>query len=190
MIYRVKTTDAFDEETLLRVYSLLSEDQKKYIDRKPYEKRVQSLCVRATLAEMLGEEIVPFIEMNDSGRLMRLPDRRFISFSHSGKFVASACSDSPVGIDIQIFKPVSDKTINRVCTNDEVDYVQKNGAKSFFDIWTLKEAFVKCFGVSFAKAKGISFITDGKINIKNCEYERVYSEEYCCSILVSDKGAD
>ena len=190
MIYIIKTTDEFDNNTLERIYGLLCKKQKGYVDKKTCEKRKQSLCVRAALAVMLGEEVVPYIDMTESGKLLNLPDGRFISFSHSGKFVAAACSHRPIGIDIQIFKSVKDRTIRRICTDREAEYIKKNGKISFFDIWTVKEAFVKCLGVSFIDAKSISFVVDDKIQINNCEYLRILEDEYCCSILMSDISAD
>lgn len=190
MLYRIKTIDEFDESTICRIYSLLNKKQKDYVDRKPPDKRQQSLCVRAALSEMLGDKVIPLIKSTDDGQLLKLSDGRFISFSHSGRFVAVACSDRPVGIDIQVLKPISDKIVKRICTYAESDYVQNNGLASFFDIWTMKEAFVKCFGVSFAEAKNTSFVTNGKIQIKNCETLRLSNEDYCCTILVSDKSAD
>ena len=190
MIYTIKTTDEFDNNTLERIYGLLCEKQKDYVDKKTCEKRKQSLCVRAALAEMLGEEVVPYIDMTESGKLLNLPDGRFISFSHSGKFVAAACSHRPIGIDIQIFKSVKDRTIRRICTDREAEYIKKNGKISFFDIWTVKEAFIKCFGVSFIAAKNLSVVFEDKIQISNCEYLRILEDKYCCSILLSNVSAD
>ncbi len=185
MIYTVKKVDEFSNSKLEHVYSLLNPKQKEYLDRKPSEKRIQSLCARAALSEMLGDEILSQISSDEYGRINSLSDGRFISISHSGSYVAVACSKRPVGIDIQEKRTVSERLINRVCSENERIYIRENGVSSFFEIWTAKEAYVKCFGVSFFDTSKVSFIKDGKIAVDDADCMCFLSAEYYCFIMIS-----
>lgn len=87
------------------------------------------------------------------------------SVSHSGKAWVCALGNCKVGIDIQMAKDA--KTIEvakRFFTKEEADFITGNDSKSFFQIWTRKEAFVKYIG------EGISYGFDKFSVIKNGEF--------------------
>ncbi|WP_025723967.1 4'-phosphopantetheinyl transferase family protein [Paenibacillus polymyxa] len=70
--------------------------------------------------------------------------------SHSGKWVVCAIDDHPLGIDIEQLRPI-DFEVGRVCFSDtEYDALMRQDADSrlsyFYDLWTLKESFVKAEG--------------------------------------------
>ncbi|WP_025676414.1 4'-phosphopantetheinyl transferase family protein [Paenibacillus polymyxa] len=70
--------------------------------------------------------------------------------SHSGKWVVCAIDDHPLGIDIEQLRPI-DFEVGRVCFSDtEYDALMHQDAESrlsyFYDLWTLKESFVKAEG--------------------------------------------
>jgi phosphopantetheine--protein transferase-like protein len=54
-------------------------------------------------------------------------------------------SGTPVGIDIEKIKPVTDKLINYVCNENEREYIESGNDKEyrFFAVWTAKEAYFK-----------------------------------------------
>ena len=92
------------------------------------------------------------------------------SLSHTKGYVLCAVSDRPVGADIQVIRPVSEALIRRVCTPAELGYF------GFFDLWTLKESYIKLFG----HLKGN--LTDIEFSVKNgiitAPSEDVYSRVY------------
>lgn len=70
--------------------------------------------------------------------------------SHSGKWVVCAIDDHPLGIDIEQLRPI-DFEVGRVCFSDtEYDALMRQDVDSrlsyFYDLWTLKESFVKAEG--------------------------------------------
>ncbi|ADM69316.1 4'-phosphopantetheinyl transferase sfp [Paenibacillus polymyxa E681] len=70
--------------------------------------------------------------------------------SHSGKWVVCAIDDHPLGIDIEQLRPI-DFEVGRVCFSDtEYDALMRQDADNrlsyFYDLWTLKESFVKAEG--------------------------------------------
>lgn len=80
----------------------------------------------------------------------------FLSIAHSGDHLACAVSDLPVGIDIEEMQPRKhlDTLIEATTTEaergalpallDVDDELAK--LEAFYDLWTLKEAWIKCHG--------------------------------------------
>ncbi len=185
MIYRIKARSEYSESELNEVYSALNIEQKRYLDTMPSDRKIQSIAARKLLGDVLGFDVITHIALDENGRPKKLPDGNYFSFSHSGKYVAVAVNKNVVGIDIQQHKKISSKLINRVCTQDETDYIEKTGEKSFFKLWTAKEAYVKCFGVSFADAKKISFVKDNELVTNIFGHRIVYysDEEYSYTVI-------
>lgn len=68
-----------------------------------------------------------------------------ISISHTGDYVFTAFSDTPVGIDGELLRKINPKFIYKVLGENEIE------EKADFDIeflkaWTLKEAYIKLKG--------------------------------------------
>ncbi len=72
--------------------------------------------------------------------------------------------DRPLGVDIQIVKPVSDAVIRRTCSESERDYVlhAPERDRAFIRLWTLKESYIKATGdgMSYPMNK-VSFTLSG-----------------------------
>lgn len=85
--------------------------------------------------------------------LSRYPGIRF-NLSHSGCHAACAIGPDPLGIDIQIRQPGFEDLIDSVCTPEETKRLHSvsNAARMtcFYDIWSLKESYVKALGRGFS----------------------------------------
>lgn len=73
------------------------------------------------------------------------------NLSHSGDWVACAESYRPVGIDVQRIKDIDFAIAERFFTKEEAkDIFSKEGDKEkkeyFFNLWTLKESYIKADG--------------------------------------------
>ena len=74
------------------------------------------------------------------------------NISHAGHFIACAVADEPVGIDIELIKPIDMKIAERFFTKDEVAYIQRNQQPHcFYEIWTKKESRIKWEGKGLSK---------------------------------------
>ena len=74
-----------------------------------------------------------------------LSSDKYFNISHSGGVIALAISkDYPLGIDIEVIKDYKDDLAKYISNEEEYKYITDN--KSFFEIWTSKEALVKCLG--------------------------------------------
>ncbi len=71
----------------------------------------------------------------------------FFNISHSGDYVVLAAAECEVGIDIEKILPNREKIAKRFFTTEENQWLTtKNNEKAFFDLWTAKEAVMKCTG--------------------------------------------
>lgn len=70
---------------------------------------------------------------------------KFFNISHSKGVIALAISkDYPIGLDIEVLRDYKDDLAKYISNDEEYKHIKDN--KSFFEIWTSKEALVKCLG--------------------------------------------
>jgi 4'-phosphopantetheinyl transferase len=94
------------------------------------------------------------------------------SISHSGNYALLAADDSPVGIDIEKWTARNYAELARTAFHrDEAALVERNpSAKVFFDIWTLKESYIKMLGKGLAEdMTGFCVSPGGKTAVLNRE---------------------
>lgn len=83
-----------------------------------------------------------------------LADHTYFNISHSHGLVAFIQSDVPIGIDIEKIRPISNTLQEYISNDSEKKYIHDE--ISFFEVWTNKEALIKCFGSGLkTKAKDI-----------------------------------
>lgn len=89
-------------------------------------------------------------ETNEYGKPF-FPQYPFFHFnvSHSGQWVVCAVHDKPIGADIEQVLPIHLQLGKDVFTVQEYRYIvngQEDAVSAFYDIWTLKESYVKACG--------------------------------------------
>ena len=166
MSYKIcKISDISQEEYNLE-YSLLSASRKAHIDRMKIEQdKKRSLAATVLLKKLLSERgVSATLKTAENGRPYLADSNLFVSLSHSGEFVACAVSSKRIGIDLEKLRPVKDALINRVCTEDEKAFVysKSDPFAAFFEIWTAKEAYLKCFNCDTATALSTSMLKISK----------------------------
>ncbi len=148
MLKKVSSIESLDKGALVAFFDRLPADEQNRINFK--KKRNESIAARFVLSELLHshflEDMSDKISADENGKpyIIGRPDI-FISLSHSKGTVAVAVGEKPLGIDIELIRPVSGKLKKRVCKEaPETD-------EEFFRVWTLKEAYLKAAGISFSK---------------------------------------
>jgi len=107
---------------------------------------------RTALGRYLGSERNEFvIEKNRYGKpcLKNFPDLHF-NISHTKGAIVCAVSNNPVGVDIEKIKPFNRSIAEKFFTRKEQEYLFSKDAGMdirFCEIWTKKEAYVKCLGI-------------------------------------------
>ena len=88
------------------------------------------------------------------------------NISHSGNWVICAIDDNPVGVDVEVIKPIDLSISERFFTTDEncslFNQPVNTRLEYFYKIWTLKESYIK------AEGKGLSIpLNNFNIRIDN-----------------------
>ena len=111
------------------------------------------------------------------------PDIHF-SLSHTKTHVLAAISDRPVGVDIETIRPVRPGVPERVCGPDELRNFD------FFELWVLKESFLKVTGNTRVDPRSVCFRREnGKIATPDEAIEaRLYDEIPGCAAAVCTPG--
>ena len=78
----------------------------------------------------------------------------YFNLSHSQKYVACAVSDSPVGVDIEHVTDIDLNLAKQFFYGAEYEYILNNNdqMKAFFELWVLKESYMKMTGLGFRLA--------------------------------------
>ncbi|MBQ7039647.1 MAG: 4'-phosphopantetheinyl transferase superfamily protein [Clostridia bacterium] len=150
-IYIVKA-DNVDEYTFSSLITLLPDKEKQRILlKRDNQAKINSLVAAFLIRYIIKKKFnIPFDEitiLRDGKGKPYIKERNDIdiSISHSENIVACAVSKSPVGIDIQKIKEVSDSLIKRICSEEEVNEISNSSdpVSSFINTWTKKEAILK-----------------------------------------------
>lgn len=177
-LYSVKISD-MSEEKLSELCLLIDLEKKhrieKYISKKDKIRTlIGDILVRATIIEKLKfkSKCIRFRE-NQYGKLYLegFPDFHF-NISHSGDFVVCAFDNKPIGIDIEEVKHIEyEEIVNNYFSEKEYNYIFdlnfNSGLNRFYEIWTLKESYIKCCGRGLSiPLRSFSIEVDQYKNIK------------------------
>ncbi|MBF0226974.1 MAG: 4'-phosphopantetheinyl transferase superfamily protein [Desulfobacterales bacterium] len=191
-IYAVNQENLIDEKKFNALLKFVSLDRqrrvKKFLKKEDSQKSlIAEVLLRSIIIQKLkirNDEIS--FENTKYGKpfLKNFPDFYF-NLSHSGKWVVSAFSNNTVGIDIEEIKPIDLAIANRFFSKEEYDFImsktEKNRIYTFFDLWTLKESYIKAIGKGFSIPLDnftILINDDGKISLKNNDYKNYYFKQY------------
>lgn len=169
-------------------FSLMNEEKQKKVNRFHYEddqKRTVAgeMLARKAVAEwcnISAEEIT--FGKNEHGKPFAENLNVQFNISHSGNMIVCAVDDKPIGIDVEQIRSVNLKIAKRIYTEDELRYLfgydpaEDDFNKSpcdemlvrFFELWTAKEAYLKCIGTG---------IIDNMSTL-SFEREKIYTEKY------------
>lgn len=185
-IYAVKISDISEDK--LKELCLLIDSEKKCKIEKFVNKKDK---IRAVIGEILIRTIIveklkidnKYIRFNKNqyGKpyLKEYPNFNF-NISHSGEYVLLAIDNKSIGVDVEEVKPIECEEIAKnFFTVKEFDYIINQDMKfkldKFYEIWILKESYIKCCGRGLSiPLKSFSIEIDQFKNIKvvsNNEYK-------------------
>ena len=176
MNWCIASVTDFTEAELTAVYETMSSSRKAHIDRFRHAgARKQSLAAEALLRRLLGTDAV--MERLPSGQPVLADSSAFISIAHCDDYVVCAVNDKPIGIDIERVKPVKPGMAEKVCTAEELAYVQNNDVR-FFEVWTAKEACFKMLGTGITDFQTVNTLSLPRKVFRQGEYmiQLVYEE--------------
>ncbi|MCM3216690.1 4'-phosphopantetheinyl transferase superfamily protein [Niallia taxi] len=186
-IYLVEINSIADSE-LSHLYQLMDSERSKRAQRfiKPKDKVrtiVGEILIRYLIIEKIGlkNKEINF-DQNLYGKpfLEGFPSFHF-NISHSGNYVLCVINDNEVGCDIEEIKPLNIEEISTAFfTNEECRYINSdsnNRLDKFYEIWTLKESYIKCCGLGLSlslKNFSMNISKKGNISVVNRDNQYGY----------------
>ncbi|MDL2300258.1 4'-phosphopantetheinyl transferase superfamily protein [Clostridiaceae bacterium OttesenSCG-928-D20] len=152
------------------------EKAEKFLNKNAKTQSVLAFCL---LSIALGY-IPGDFSLSPSGK-PSIPGEIEFSISHSGRFIAAAASNYPIGIDIETLdREPNFKILNRFFTEEElIDWERSTDKKrEFFRLWTKRESLIKREGGSVFWSRE-SYAAALK---KAPGFQRFFTEEYELSV--------
>jgi len=116
------------------------------------------------------------------------------SLSHSHQMVCGIVSNSKVGIDIELIRPISLSLYNKIGNPEEWKICGGQSKLMFYRIWTSKEAVLKAEGVGIIdldKCFVDSIIDDTHLIIQYksllWRIQHYYIDDYICSVVQNER---
>ena len=165
-------------------FALMSSEKRERVSRfKNIEDKKRSVCAemlaKRAIAEKCGiKESDIIFDIQDGGKPFCKNAVIHFSISHSGDYAVCAVSDAQVGIDIQKIREYSRNTAHRVCSESELEIIEKSEeeATEFIKLWTKKEAVMKMKGIGIASPE-VKNCLCGK-NVKTVRFEDYFVSIY------------
>ncbi|MCD7775176.1 MAG: 4'-phosphopantetheinyl transferase superfamily protein [Clostridiales bacterium] len=110
------------------------------------------------------------------------------NISHSENYAVAAVSENEIGVDVEKIRQPKMRTAEKFCTEREKALV--TDAISFFRLWTLKEAYLKCIGDGiYGGLKSVEFSAlEGEIISSAPDFRFEFSErDRGCVIALCEK---
>lgn len=176
--YNIDNLTSFEYQKWL---NLLSFEKKKRINRVKIEKNRKctvagEMLARKGIAQAMNvsPEIIIF-EKNQYGKPYAKNLDIHFNISHCENMVVCAIGETELGIDIEKVRPINLKIAEKICLENELEYIFENSKKNyqtqennilrkFFEIWTGKEAYFKCTGTGITDFKIVDTLNDPILN--------------------------
>lgn len=153
-LFQIKSLFLFDAHAVEECLKWFPTEQAERITGfSNLSRKIEAAASYSLLVEMLQSkgllEELPSIEYAEGGKpyIKNYPKLHF-NLSHCRRYVAVAIHSSPVGVDIECRRKVSQSLIRRVCSEDEQQSIAaaQDPDMEFLRLWTCKEAYLKYTG--------------------------------------------
>lgn len=156
-LYVIPIKNEYDNEKADRLLKLVSDEKRKIISEcfdevAKKESLYSQIAVKIIIKREFGiniDEIAIVTDEMGKPYIAGHPEIHF-NISHTDKLIAIALSNTEVGVDVESVGCPNIKIAKRFFTAEECDYIysdDKNSSKRFAEIWTKKEAYIKCSGI-------------------------------------------
>lgn len=158
-IYVLKHTMQMNQELFDKLLKLVPNERRYFLIKQNFKK---------AQIHLLGDALVRYIlctkyNLNNSelifnhskyGKpLLKTMEDFHFNISHSKNWIVLAVDNFPIGIDIEILRDVNFKIAKRFYTNQEYNYILRTSGhdktKRFYEVWTMKESYMKAIGKGF-----------------------------------------
>lgn len=179
--YILRITYISDIEITMLTKVIASEKNVKISKLKFKEDKLRGLYSDLLLRYILMKELnindkKIIFETNEYGKpLLKGICNINFNVSHSGEYVVACIDNKPIGVDIELIRNINFMSIVENCfTDKEQSYILNSESfleaslKKFYEIWTLKESYVKCIGKGLLiPLNTFSIIMDEDIKVRS-----------------------
>ncbi|KEO78089.1 4'-phosphopantetheinyl transferase superfamily protein [Paenibacillus polymyxa] len=203
VMYRININESIKNNNIKNLMQFISSSRRKramrfWNVRDSYRSVLGEMLARYAICHRSGclnENIKMQFDAGSKPRLL-FPAGLFFNISHSGDWVLCAISNNSVGIDVEYMKEVNLQIAECFFSTSEYQFILNHHSeeelkKRFYQIWTLKESYVKADGrglrlpmKSFSmlfKEQHISIHTENAL--RNCKFKTFQiDEQYIVSV--------
>ncbi len=116
--------------------------------RSPKQVSMQRAYARMALRECARRCDAPLDGWLKDDRDVPMPNEGFFwSISHKQRYAVAVIAEEPVGIDVELIAPRSRELHDALASGDEWERIGDRSWRSFFRMWTAKEAVLKANGL-------------------------------------------
>lgn len=181
-IYYLPIEPTVNESIYNYLFKFLSIEKQQYIKKFICHIDSKLSLYSEVLVRLLANKILKIknsniiISKNQYGKpyIKEYPDFQF-NISHTYNAIVVAVSDDSVGIDIEKIKSTTFKVAYRYFTATEQNYINEfadKKEKRFYEIWTKKEAYIKCIGKGLAQPLKSFDVCDKEVSRKIKTFEK------------------
>lgn len=159
LVYKTNINDISDNDYKSE-YNSLNKSEREYLSRYKNEGDIKrslasKILFKKAVFENFNKKEFSF-KRQENGKI--ITDFCYVSFSHSSDMAVCAISDEPIGVDIEKIKPLKKREKYHFFTSEENEYVNSSSVPqiSFLEIWTKKEAYLKCAEVKSSELSSVS----------------------------------
>lgn len=156
-IYAIKKPQFIDENRYNTLLNLVSAEKKKKVDsyvkkEDAYRSLLGDVLIRSVICKqykIFNQDIK--YDYNKYGKpFWKGSNHFFFNISHSGDWIVGIVDKFPVGIDIEQIQPINLEIISHFFSDEEVEDLNAISSVGkidyFYDLWTLKESYIKAIG--------------------------------------------
>jgi 4'-phosphopantetheinyl transferase len=181
-----------------------SDLQQKISKLHRYEDRLRSLCGEMLLQVFCKQhwclspkEMVREVNRYGKPRFTKYPHYHY-NISHSGEWVVAAFDNCPLGIDIEKIKRIDLEIAERFFASSEINAIRSKKelnekTKLFYQLWTLKESYVKAVGEGLSiplNSFSIDISNGNSINLQQSKLWRFMQYDFDSDYALAVCGQD
>lgn len=192
VLYTRSERSALTQKRYEMLLGQLLPEKRARLERLPARQRELSLLgdllARRQAAALLGKDPEQLLLTQDeNGRPIVPGECVHLSVSHSGEAVCAAASLQPLGLDMELLRPVSDRLVEKVCSPAERAWVSagEDRVRRFLRLWTMKEAYGKFTGLGVFRVPRLEIAVSGDSLVTHYPGFRFCSPEEAEDVIVS-----
>lgn len=196
-LYLISSKDLEDPNLFTAALQCLPiEEQKKSASFRNQQRARIHVCSRLLLQKALKKHGCALSEcvIGKHGKpYLKKCSQLYFNLSHSGDNILLGLSSHEIGVDIEMIRERIPSNLKRILSEEELSFLSQKTEEEkkqvFFQLWTMKEAFVKKKGARiFDQAPLISMIHNGVYakELENSSIKCFFDTDYTAAVCAEE----